>query len=130
MTAATPLAALLRDPRIRFLAAAVAVYALGATILRALPGFEHPERIAAAVALDLTFTVSFLAWLLPVRAGRWPTVALVPIFFAGVAAAHALTPPAAGATVTALAAVAVGGEVLFLAWIALRARRCLAAARC
>ena len=48
MTFAIPLAAALRDPRARFLAAATAVYALGAVVLRAAPGFDHPERIAAA----------------------------------------------------------------------------------
>lgn len=129
MNAATPLAAAWRDPRARFLTAAAAVYTLGAAILRALPGFDHPERIAAAVAFDLTVTVTLLAWLLPVRAGRWPKAALVPIFFAGVAVTRALAPPEAAITATALAGLAVGGEALLLVWVALRARRGVAAAR-
>ncbi len=106
-----------------FVAGAAAIYALGAVIVRALPGFDHPHRIAAALAFDLTFTVTFLAWLFPVRAGRWPAVSLIPVFLLSVAAAARLLPADEQTLVTTLRTLGAPAELGLLGWIALRAAR-------
>lgn len=112
-----------------FLATALAIYAGGAFLVRGLERYPHPDRVAGAIAFDLTVTVTFLAWLLPVRARRWPAVALIPIFLVSIALATRVLPEENRHWLTALRWITVPLELGFLSWIALRARRALRAAR-
>ena len=112
-----------------FLATALAIYAGGALLVRGLESYSHPDRVAGAIAFDLTVTVTFLAWLFPVRARRWPAVALIPIFLVSIALASRVLPEENRHWLTALRWIAVPLEVGLLSWIALRARRAVSAAR-
>jgi hypothetical protein len=110
----------LRRATLLFFTAAAAIYALGAAIVRALPGLERPGPVAAAVGFDLTVTVTALAWLLPVRCGRWPAITLVPLLLVSVVAAHWILPPEAGGPLAALRLLAAGAELTLLGWLGWR----------
>ena len=112
-----------------FFVTALAIYAGGAFLMRGLGRYPHPDHVAGAIAFDLTVTVTFLAWLFPVRARRWPAVALIPIFLVSIALATRVLPEENRHWLTALRWIAVPLEVGLLSWIALRARRAVRAAR-
>jgi len=104
-----------------FFATAALVYAGGAAIVRALPGFDHPQVIAASVAFDLTFTVTFLAWLFPVRRRAWPASRLLVVFLVTVAIARRIVPAAGDGFFAAMRWLAAPAELTLLGWIGWRA---------
>jgi len=103
-----------------FLAAATTIYAVSALVARALPGFDHPHVVAAGLAFDLTLTVAFFAWLLPVRSGAWAPASLLAVLVVGVAAARRILPDSERAVSSGLVALGAVAEAALLAWISAR----------
>jgi hypothetical protein len=112
-----------------FLATALAIYVGGALLVRGLERYPHPDRVAAAIAFDLTFTVTFLAWLFPVRSGRWPPISLIPVFLLSIGLATRVLPAENRHWLEALRWIAVPLEIGLLGWIALRAARAVRVAK-
>ncbi len=117
------------SPALRFALAAAGIYALGAVLVRALPGYPHPERVAAAIAFDLTFTVTFFAWFFPVRRGVWPPASVAAVFLLSALAARRLVPAEGDGFFTGLRWLTAPLELALLAWILVRAVRARRAPR-
>ena len=116
-------------PAQRFALIALAIYGLGAVLVRALPGYPHPERVAAAIAFDLTFTVTFFAWLFPVRRGAWPPASLAAVFLVSALAARRIVPAEGDGFFHGLLWLTAPLELALLSWILVRASRARRAAK-
>ncbi len=116
-------------PSFAFLVGATAIYACGAAIVRALPGLEHPHVVAAGVAFDLTLTVTFLAWLLPVRKGVWPPGSLFAVLLLSVAAARHVLPADDRTLSGGLVLLGAVAEAALLGWLGARTIRAVKRAR-
>jgi len=104
-----------------FLAGATAIYAGGTSILRHLGELAEPRWAAISVAFDLTFTLTFFAWLFPVRKGVWPAKALLPVFLLALALARRVVPAEGDDFFGALQWFVAPLEVALFAWIGVRA---------
>jgi len=118
-----PTRATAHTPTLHFACATLAIYALGALLVRALPGYEHLQRVAAAIAFDLTFTVTFLAWYVPVRRGLWPPASVAAVFLASAIAARHVVPVEGDGFFIGLRWLTAPLELVLLGWILVRAAR-------
>lgn len=106
-------------------AAVAALYALSLAITRSSVWAADPDVMAVGVTLDLTATATLAVYLLAVRPGHLPRIALVAVFFAGLLAAQALVPPAHRDLASAMLAGWAVVELTLAAWLACKARRAI-----
>ncbi len=115
--------ATLRAPRFTFLAGAAAIVVVSWFTLHGAAAQRHPQLVAAAVAFDLTVTLTVLAWLLLVRRGGAGPLTMATVFAVGAALAVRFVP---GAPRPAALLLTAAGELAFLGalgWRVVRLRR-------
>ena len=122
--------ALVREhPRRLFASLALLALLVELAVVQSAGFARRPGLIGTAVTLDLVVLVPALwAWL-GVRRGGAPGWSLVPVVVASTAATALLLPPSGEVLLDKLLKVAPLLELAVLAWLALRARRVLAACR-
>lgn len=110
-----------------FVLAAAAVYAAQLLVVapRLLP--VRPGLGAGAITLDLVVGVPALFYLLLVRTGRAPAVALVPAFLASLLGASLVLPPEHRRWLELAGRLAAPAELVLLGYVGLRIRRGMSA---
>ncbi len=118
-----------RHPLVAFLALAGAVVLASRTAVAAPAFGRRPDALAFAVAFDLTVTLSAAAWLTLVRSGAFSRATVAVVFVAGASLAAAILPPGHRTWAHRVALLAGPVEAALLAFVAVRVRRVVAAAR-
>jgi hypothetical protein len=107
-------------------AGVAAIHLFALLLVRSATFGAAPEVFGVGLTIDLTLTATFVVWLVAVRPGHLPAVALVPVFAGGVLVARLILPPE-GRGAVALAGGAMVAVELGLAVLAVsRARRVIA----
>jgi len=101
--------------------------AMSVLVLPALADAGRLRLMSIAVALDFTVIAPLLVYLLLVRSGRLPWIAVVPVFVAGNALATATLPEQMHPLVKALELAAIPAELALIVYLVVLTRRALAA---
>lgn len=99
------------------------IYAAGLWLASRLAAADSPSLLAAALAFDLTVTVTVLAWLLLVRTRVWPVWSLAVVFVTAVSAAAFVIPAQYQGPLHLLGWVALPVELALCYFIFQRIRR-------
>lgn len=110
--------------RLAAAAAGLAAIHLFATWLARSATFaQAPELLGVGLTIDLTLTATLVVWLVAVRPGHLPALALLPVFAGGVLVARLILPPEGRAAVALAGGAMVAVELSVAALLVTRVRR-------